>query len=807
VNNIGYNADAVVITLNMYGTSDHVQVISLKAADLASAATSPLIVKNDLSDFYVRATTMHGSVPGDPMWLVSEHGDNHSIDVIRMDGELTSSPSFTYTNLAVTPYSRPVAPLNPDGTAVTDPDDSRIQKAAETNGTLVAAQAVSASSTQDVIQWYAINVGNGTPTLAQQGRVGGGNNTYAFYPGIDINPAGQIGMSYMRMGNDSATDFMSMWVAGRTSADPAGTMGPPVLVPAGTGQANYWSDGSVIIGEVSGINIDPVDGSFWAVNEFANSAYVDNWGSAIAHFLAGMPAGQTDVAVTAIGQSVVSPGTSATYTITLTNNGPLAAQNVVLTDALPAGATFGSLTQTSGPDAFTFGQSGGTVTATAAADIAMGSSDTFTLVVTAPNAPLGTNFSDSAAVTSSTPDLTSVNSSATVAGAILGPPADLVVTTSTPTSVSEGNNITYTATVTNNGPNQATGVVLTDSRINLRHVSATATQGTITLTNGEYIDTIGSIDAGGAVILTVTLQALEDSGLGHSATVTATSADTNTSNNTAAASITGIEAPIVVSAPIKTNSKTLGNFTVATFTHANGIEPASNFNATINWGDGTTSAGTITQSGTTYTVTGSHNHKGGNSKTVTTTVAETTPQLAISRGPNVDVVPLTPAQLNAADAAAIAEWAAAGLPAADLARMKAATADIVDLPGDHLGAAMLYGNEFAIDPTADGWGWSVHVSAKPSAGRMDLLTVVEHELGHIIGLDSRFTGDLHDLMYAYLSPGERRLPGPADVPASGVVSADVVRPAAEDQIDWLTAVLGLKPKGRLYADWLATAEA
>ena len=64
---------------------------------------------------------MHGSVPGDPMWLVSEHGDNQSIDVIKMTGELTSSPSFTYTNLAVTPYSAVVPPINPDGTTVTMP--------------------------------------------------------------------------------------------------------------------------------------------------------------------------------------------------------------------------------------------------------------------------------------------------------------------------------------------------------------------------------------------------------------------------------------------------------------------------------------------------------------------------------------------------------------------------------------------------------------------------------------------------------------------------------------------------------------
>jgi hypothetical protein len=88
---------------------------------------------------------------------------------------------------------------------------------------------------------------------------------------------------------------------------------------------------------------------------------------------------------------------------------------------------------------------------------------------------------------------------------------------------------------------------------------------------------------------------------------------------------------------------------------------------------------------------------------------------------------------------------------------------------------------------------------------MDLLTVVEHELGHVIGLDSRFDGDRHDLMYAYLSPGERRLPGPAELQASGVVSADGVRPASEDRIDWLAAAATLKHKTTLLADWLAAA--
>ena len=43
------------------------------------------------------------------------------------------------------------------------------------------------------------------------------------------------------------------------------------------------------------------------------------------------------MAVTVSGPSSVTPGTDVTYTITLTNNGPNAAQGVVLNDTLPTG--------------------------------------------------------------------------------------------------------------------------------------------------------------------------------------------------------------------------------------------------------------------------------------------------------------------------------------------------------------------------------------------------------------------------------------------------------------------------------------
>jgi uncharacterized repeat protein (TIGR01451 family) len=521
-----------------------------------------------------------------------------------------------------------LAPLNPNGAAITTNIDSRIQKAAEWNNTIVAAHAVSPGAGQDVVQWYAINVAGGTPTLSQQGRVGGGANTYFFFPAIDINSSGQIGLTYMRSGNDASNDFMSMYVTGRTPSDAAGTMETPVLVPAGTGQANYHDFSSTgRAGDLGGINVDPVDGSFWAANEFANTEATANWGTAVANFTLSNPLPSTDMAVTASGPSSVTAGTNATYTITVTNNGPNAASGVVLSDALPAGSVFVSMTQTAGTDAFTQGGSGGTVTESASGSIASGSSDTFTLVVSAPSSlGNGAPFNDTATVSASNPDPNTSNNSATVTGTVVNnnPNADVGVSVAGPSAGTEGGSVTYTITVTNAGPAGATGVTLTDTLGSLlNYTSATTTQGTFSQSGGVVTFSIGNIAANGTVTATVTAQANEDGSTSNAASVSATSPDPNTANNSASATTSFTEPAISVSGAISTRNRTLTNFQVATFTHASGVEPAGNFNAVINWGDGTTSPGTITLSGTTYTVRGSHTYASGSRHTIRTTVTET----------------------------------------------------------------------------------------------------------------------------------------------------------------------------------------
>jgi uncharacterized repeat protein (TIGR01451 family) len=633
--NFGYNNDAFVFTLNMFSTTGgagHVQVVSIKNSDLAAgvALTNGVnLFRNDLNDFSVRAATEHNAAAGAPEWLVTDTGDGSHLTVYKMTNVLSNSATFTRTDLAITPYNTSLNfPLNPNGTVITNNIDERVQKAALQDNTLVATHAVSVSGTEDDAQWYKIDVSTGTPVLSDEGRISGGNNTYVYFPEVDINPSGQIGMTYMKSGTDTSNDFMSMYVTGRNPTDAAGTMEAPVLVPAGTGQTNYadFTSGGRA-GDLGGINVDPSDHSFWAANEFANTESVANWGTAIANFTISNPLPSTDMAVTVSGPSSVTAGTNATYTITITNNGPNAAQGVVLSDTLPGGSSFVSMTQTGGTDGFSLSQSGGTATETATGTIASGSSDTFTLTVFAPSSlGNGAPFNDTGTVSASNPDPNNNNNTSTQTGTVVNnnPNADVGVSVSGPGSANEGGTVMYNITVTNSGPATATGVVATDTLPSiLNFQSATTSQGTFSQSGGIVTFTIGSIASGGTVTATVTAQAVEDGTASDAVSVTSTSPDANTANNNSSATTSFSEPAINVSGAISTRSRTITNLQVATFTHASGVEPTSAFTATISWGDGTTSAGTITLSGTTYSVRGSHTYLSGSRHTIRTTVVET----------------------------------------------------------------------------------------------------------------------------------------------------------------------------------------
>jgi len=64
------------------------------------------------------------------------------------------------------------------------------------------------------------------------------------------------------------------------------------------------------------------------------------------------------------------------------------------------------------------------------------------------------------------------------------------------------------------------------------------------------------------------------------------------------------------------------NVVLATFTHGTGLDPVGDFSATVDWCDGTTSTATVSESGGTYTVTGSHTYLDERTYPITINVAD-----------------------------------------------------------------------------------------------------------------------------------------------------------------------------------------
>ena len=158
---------------------------------------------------------------------------------------------------------------------------------------------------------------------------------------------------------------------------------------------------------------------------------------------------------------------------------------------------------------------------------------------------------------------------------------------------------------------------------------------------------------------------------------------------------------------------------------------------------------------------------------------EGTPQAQFAaNGPGPgSMATLTEAQLEPVLQQAIAAWVADG---ASATRLESANVQIGSLDDNLVG--LTSGNQITLDATADGWGWNTDTSnadftttgpnglqATPgsaAAGQMDLLTVVEHELGHELGLpDLNPLSNPSDLMAATLAPGVRRQPTTQDLDA------------------------------------------
>jgi uncharacterized repeat protein (TIGR01451 family) len=190
----------------------------------------------------------------------------------------------------------------------------------------------------------------------------------------------------------------------------------------------------------------------------------------------------------------VTAGDDLTYAITVHNEGSGPAQNVTLSDPIPAGTSFSSAT-----GGGTLG--GGTVTWNLGS-IAAGGSTSVTLTVHVDAGRTSDLSNTATVVTTSTETDTGDNDA--VETTTVGASADVsVVVSDMPDPVAAGAPLTYTLTVSNAGPSTATGVAVSDVLpANVTFSSATPSQGSCSGT-GPVTCSLGTLTSSGTATIDI----------------------------------------------------------------------------------------------------------------------------------------------------------------------------------------------------------------------------------------------------------------------------------------------------------------
>src|SRR5207244_1484108 len=231
-----------------------------------------------------------------------------------------------------------------------------------------------------------------------------------------------------------------------------------------------------------------------------------------------------------------------TYGMTVTNNGVSAAQSVTLTDPLPFGTTFASLSPPAGWSctAPAVGSSG-TVNCTTPT-LASGASAGVMLIVHITAAP-GGFVNNTASVSATTGDPVASNNSSTASTFVTGPAFDVSVTKTGPSTAVAGSDITYNLTVANAGPSAVGGVTLSDPNPGgIMWVSAKPAQGSCSVSFAIVDCSFGTLASGASVPITVVAHVGEHISPGfvisNLAFVNNQSGDTNFNNQSASVDTT-----------------------------------------------------------------------------------------------------------------------------------------------------------------------------------------------------------------------------------------------------------------------------
>lgn len=362
--------------------------------------------------------------------------------------------------------------------------------------------------------------------------------------------------------------YWRLYHRGRQGDD---TMALDIGAPGSTAEQRRFTDGNTAWGYYTGTYTVPAGQTLTRFAFRSISAAGGNRG--IGNFLDGIFFGTAAYVVlnkTAIPAGPLEVGDVVTYRVTAKNEGGGGAENLILTDAIPQGTTYlpGSLRIVDGPNAGAKSDARGDDQAyhdaqankvvfhlgngaTAADGGSLPNTETLstgTTVeyrVTIDRASGGRQITNTATASyenrlGNTPEPLTATSNEQITQ--VKPAADLSVTKAADaTTVTVGQTVTYRITVHNSGPNDATGVTVTDQLPDGLTFLSAEDSGSYAPATGQW--TVGQLANGATATLVLRAKATKAGLVSNTATATGNERDPGTTNNTDTVSVCVEPAP------------------------------------------------------------------------------------------------------------------------------------------------------------------------------------------------------------------------------------------------------------------------
>ncbi|MEP6846013.1 MAG: T9SS type A sorting domain-containing protein, partial [Panacibacter sp.] len=283
---LGYNDKWVVITtndfFNLFFNSVRISVIN--KADLLAGTLSTINTFFDASGIFTLspAETLDAGV-GIEYMLVNYNGNSGGSGYVQLCGISGAVNSPVYTAGSVIgvnqTWSTTTLTGKQKGTNQTiDAGTVKMRSVIIRNGSLYASQNISLPATAPTrasAQWWQINPA--TAAVIQFGRLDVASGKYsATFPSLSVSADNDVLIGFSVFGSPL---YASAGYAYRNSTDALNTLRNPVIFKSGEstyyktygGSRNRW-------GDYSATCIDPSDGSFWTLQEYAASP-ADTWGT------------------------------------------------------------------------------------------------------------------------------------------------------------------------------------------------------------------------------------------------------------------------------------------------------------------------------------------------------------------------------------------------------------------------------------------------------------------------------------------------------------------------------------------------